>query len=84
MTILIRAPDQISDRFYVISMEFLLLRHRRSSWQTSQVSPEGIKVRKQENQGSNYYMGLQCMMNKTVYLLTIKKHPSPPPQKKMQ
>ena len=25
----IRAPDQIPDRFYVISMKFLLLRHRR-------------------------------------------------------
>ena len=24
----IRAPDQILDRFYVIGMEFLLLRHR--------------------------------------------------------
>ena len=45
-----------------------------------QVSLKGIKVHKQENQGSNYCMGLQCIMNKTVHLLTIKKHP--PPQKK--
>ena len=29
---LIRAPDQIPDRFYVISMEFLLLRCRHLSW----------------------------------------------------
>ena len=31
----IRAPDQIQDRIYVISMEFLLLRRRRSSWRNS-------------------------------------------------
>ena len=28
----IRASDQIPDRFYVISMEFLSLSRRRSSW----------------------------------------------------
>ena len=38
MAIPIRAPDHISDRFYVISMEFLSLKRRRSSWQMSLVA----------------------------------------------
>ena len=38
MAIPIRAPDHISDRFYVISMEFLSLRRKRSSWQMSLVA----------------------------------------------
>ena len=32
-TMPIRAPDQIPDRFYIISMELMSLMHRRLSWQ---------------------------------------------------
>ena len=40
----IRAPDQIPDRFYVISIEFLSLRHRRLSWLNVPSSQEGGRV----------------------------------------